>query len=236
MSLILRADVDKPYGHSNLLRKVASKWVEDYFPIPVLGTVGYLSHLIEFLEYCNSVNVPGFIYHRTCTSPNARVSELLLWGKHKVCFHAENTRSFETFSEELNAFKKTSSPVVIESFTKHGSGKLKLGKYHYPAYEPEKYKIWSAEISTGFYFGNGIAKNENDLFAANAFFTNMFWMERDYRDPGMNDLQQLLDAAKKQDVVVLIHPCNFHSSKVVSSDFKQLVTRASEQNVSWKVY
>lgn len=236
MALILRVDVDKPYGHSNLIRKVASKIAEDYFPIPIVGSFKYLSHLVEFLEYCNAQHVSGFIYHRTCTAPNKKVIELLKSGGHKICFHAENTRSFETFSRELNSFKEKVNPLAVESFTKHGSGELKLGKYHYPLYEPEKYKDWSAKAGIGFYFGNGICKNENDLYPENSFFPNMFWMERAYRNPDFSDLQKLLDAAKKKDVVVLIHPCNFHSFKIVADDFKHLIRLSKEQNVSWKVY
>ena len=60
-------------------------------------------------------------------------------GGHKIGFHAENTRTIDTFSEELNVFKKKVSPAKVESFSKHGSGQLKLGKYHYPSFEPEKY-------------------------------------------------------------------------------------------------
>ncbi len=236
MSLILRVDVDKPYGHSNLIRKIASKVSEDYFPIPFVASFKYLSHLIEFLEYCNSQHVPGFIYHRNCTSPNKKTKELLIAGGHKVCFHAENTKNFETFSEELNSFKEKIKPLSVGSFTKHGSGQLKLGKYHYPPYEPEKYKDWGKKAATGFYFGNGICKNEMDLNSENGFFPNMFWIERDYRNPNFFDLQKLLDTAKKKDVVVLIHPCNFLSSKVVSDDFKLLVKLSKEQKVNWKVF
>lgn len=86
MSLILRADVDKPYGHSNLIRKVSSKWVEEFFSIPFFGSIGYLTHQIQFLEYCNSMHIAGFMYHRTCTAPNAEVFELLSSGGHKLCF------------------------------------------------------------------------------------------------------------------------------------------------------
>jgi hypothetical protein len=236
MSLILRVDVDKPYGHSNIIRKVASKVVEDYFSLPVVGNFKYLSHLIQFLEYCNAEQVPGFIYHRTCTIPNKKVKNLLKEGNHKLCFHAENTRSYETFSAELEAFKKAAAPIQVSSFTKHGSGALKLGKHHYPPYEPEKYKEWAASSHTAFHFGNGIGKNAKDLYAENNFFENMFWMEHDYRDPAFCELQPLLDAAKTNDVVVLIHPCNFHSYKKVADDFKRLVSLSKEQHIEWNVF
>jgi hypothetical protein len=203
MALILRADVDKPYGHANLPRKIASKVVEDYFPIP-FGHYKYLSHLIQFLRYCNENRVPGFMYHRICTRPNAEVVKLLNEGGHKLGFHAENTRSPETFSAELKLFREKVKPLEVTSFTKHGSGTLKLGKYHYPPYEEDKYKAWAPKEHIGFYFGNGICKKAEDLYSVNGFFPSMFWIERDYRDPGFNDLKQLVSCAATKDVVT--HP------------------------------
>jgi len=236
MALILRVDVDKPYGHSGLVRKIASKIAEDYFSIPVVGSFKYLSHLVPFLEYCNKENISGFIYHRQCTTPNEKVIKLLMSGGHKLGFHAENTRSFETFNEELCSFKEKVKPIQVESFTKHGSGTLKLGKHHYPPYEPEKYKDWSERAGSRFYFGNGICKNEIDLYSEEGFFSNMFWIERDYRDPDFFDFPKLLSAAKNKDVVILIHPCNFHAFKTVADDFKLLVRLSKEQKIEWKIF
>jgi hypothetical protein len=236
MALILRVDVDKPYGHSNLIRRIASKFVEDYYPIPLFGSFKYLSHLRKFLKYCNSQDVPGFIYHRMCTVPNDTISKLLKKGNHKVCFHAENTRSMETFSEELQLFKEKVAPFKVESFTKHGSGLIKLGKHHYAPYEPEKYKEWAKELNIAYHFGNGICKQESDLCQENGFFSNMFWIERDYRDPSFFELEKLIEAAKNHDVVVLIHPCNFHTYHEVENDFKKLVELSKEQKVNWKVF
>ncbi|HXC04930.1 MAG TPA: hypothetical protein VNZ86_09275, partial [Bacteroidia bacterium] len=174
MALILRVDVDKPYGHSNLIRKVASKVSEDYFKIPLFSGISYLSHFIRFLEYCNANGVPGFMYHRMCTIPDQHVNELLKAGGHQLGFHAENTRTSATFAAELKRFRQQTS-LPVNSFTKHGSGTLKLGKHHYPPYEPGKYKVWAQQEGIGYYFGNGICTSAADLFAVNGFFENMFW-------------------------------------------------------------
>src|ERR1041385_3333452 len=104
MPLILRFDVDKPYGNAGLLRRVMSKLVEDYW-FPRLDAFGYLSHLAAFLRYCNEQKIQGLFYFRLCTLPNDEIKTLLKQGNHKVGFHAENTRSFETFSDELKSFK-----------------------------------------------------------------------------------------------------------------------------------
>jgi hypothetical protein len=234
MALILRADVDKAYGRSNFIKRVASKLAEDYW-FPSVTSLGYLSHVVDFAQFCDSQKIKGVFYHRLCTAPFINVQNILIQGGHKIGFHAENTKTAESFLDELNQFKKKTNLQNIDSFTKHGSGTLKLGKHHYPVYEPEKYIEWSSKYGIAYYFGNEICKNKEELLAQNNFFADMFWVEREYRHPDFCEFQQLLDVARTDDVVVLIHPCNFCASKVVSDDFKQLVKLSNEQNVSWKI-
>ena len=236
MVLILIVYFDKPYGNSNLVRKISSKIIEDFFPKPFIGTYKYLSHLINFLEYCNENEVPGFIYHRVCTTPNKKVIDLLIKGGHKLGLHAENTRSYETFIEEYTTLKSKVNNLPIDSFSKHGSGNIKLGKFHYPNYEPENYLNWSKKSGVNYFFGNDICKNEQDLDQKDGFFPNIFWIERDYRHPDFFELEKLINAAKKKDVVVLIHPCNYDSTLDVKEDFKRLVNLAKNEGVEWKVY
>lgn len=236
MPLILRVDVDKPFGHSNLIRKISSKVFEDIIGTPPLKFYKYLSHLIEFLEYCNSEKISGFIYHRICTSPNKKVTDLLIDGKHKFGLHAENTKSYETFLSEFHDLKKRNPKLIIESFTKHGSGQLKLGKYHYPIYEPAKYREWSKKANIKYHSGNGIAQNTNDLLCKNDEFDNVFWLEREYRNEDLFEIEKIIELAKTEKVVVLIHPCNYHSFKVVKDDFQNLVNLSKKEKVDWIVY
>jgi hypothetical protein len=235
MSIILRADIDKPYGNSKLIRKIASKLEEDYVSFRLLNSKKYLTHLISFLEYCNSVNVPGIMYFRHCTIPNEKVINLMKKGGHKIGFHAENTRSLESFTNELNLFKEKVKPHSVESFSKHGSGELKLGKFHYPLFEPEKYLEWAKKLNITYISGNDIATNATDLYPQENYFSKIFWLEREYRSRDFFDLLQVVDAAKNNDVVVLIHPCNFDSTKAVRDDFKELVDLAKKNNVNWKI-
>lgn len=236
MSLILRVDVDKPYGHANLVRKVASKLTEDYWFPQFLLKDKYLTHLVAFLELCNREKVQGFIYFRTCTHPDEKVLRLLNEGGHKIGFHAENTRSVETFSAELNSFKKSLSGCQVDSFTKHGSGTLKLGKHHYAPYEPDKYKKWATDLAIKYYFGNGICNSVDDLKCENSFWPNMFWIEREYRTDKFSQIDSLVSASVDNDVVALVHPCNFVTSAEVSNDFKDLIRLSKQKNVKWKVF
>ena len=238
MALILRVDVDKPFGNHTLPRKIISKIIEDYYGKPLLSAPQYLSHLKTFLENCNAKNVPGFIYHRICTCPNDEIINLLKVGGHKVGLHAENTTSYKTFSDEvdcLNSLLKDKQ-IEVDSFSKHGSGQLKLGKHHYPFYEPEKYLQWAKEKKISFYFGNDIGKNESDFILQDSFFPSVFWIEREYRSQEFSSFEQLLNLAEKEDIGVLIHPCNYVTSKVVADDFNSLIELAKQRKVAWKVF
>jgi hypothetical protein len=235
MSLILRVDVDKPYGNSNIIRKIASKIEEDFISFNLLSKSKYLTHLIDFLKFCNTHNVPSLLYFRHCTVPNAAVIKLIKEGGHHIGLHAENTRSFESFKEELNLFREKVKPLKVDSFSKHGSGKLKLGKYHYAPFEPEKYLEWSQKLDIKYISGNDTAQNKDDLISKNNYFSKIFWIEREYRSNHFFELSKVVQAAKINDVVVLIHPCNFDSTKAVSDDFKELIHLAKIQQVSWKI-
>jgi hypothetical protein len=235
MSIILRVDVDKPYGNSNFLRKICSKLEEDYVSFRILNSKKYLTHLIGFLEFCNTNKVPSILYFRHCTIPNKKVLDLIKIGGHKIGLHAENTRSFETFKNELSLFRKKLNSEKVDSFSKHGSGNLKLGKYHYPPFEPQKYLEWSKSLDIRYISGNDIAEKKEELFAANNYFSRIFWIEREYRSKDFFDLKKVVDAAKENDIVVLIHPCNFDSTKAVLDDFIELIRLAKMENVSWKV-
>ncbi len=231
MPFLLRVDIDKPYGHHSLFAKIISKIREDY-TFPALDALNYLKPTIDFLKFCNSLEVPAFLYFRNCTVPNKEVMQLISAGDHLIGFHAENTKSIETFQQELNAFKQQINKEV-KYFTKHGSGVLKLGKYHYAPYEPEKYIAWSRQLGMDFSLGNGIASSLNDLVPEKGFYKNMFWLESDYRNEGLNKIEDLIEFAKDHIVPLVIHPANFYSRVEVKEDLRRIIELAKVNNISW---
>ncbi len=236
MSLILRVDVDKPYGHGNLIQKIASKITEDYFRLPFVHSLYYLHAQTKLLDFCNAHGVQGIFYQRSCTLPNKKVLNLIETGGHKIGFHAENTRSKETFSAEIELFKSKLLNHSINSFTKHGSGQLKLGKHHYPKYEPDKYIAWAKDLNLKFPFGNEIGDSAESLIAKDNFHSSMFWMERDYRHSSFSSLEQLIELAKTEQIVVIVHPANFATFKDVQEDLKTLFTLAKANEIKWEVF
>lgn len=236
MAIILRADVDKPYGKHTILRKVASKVKEDYFPKMHLHS-GYLSHLKEMLQLCNTSNIQGTFFHRICTVPDSETIELLSAGNHEWGLHLENSRSENTFIQEWNEFRKYPSCSQTSSFSKHGSGVHKLGKYHYPIYEPEIYKNWADKNNFQFPSGNGIASCKEDLFKdETGFFKSIFWLEPNYRNSGFANVESLIEAALESDVVALIHPCNFVADPITRKDFELMIELASKNSISIKAF
>ncbi len=233
MALILRVDVDKPYGHHTLIRRIFSKLVEDYIPsYPI--KFGYLSHLKHFIRYCNDNKISGTFFHRICTSPDEETLDLLIFGNHKIGLHLENSVNIKEFLKEVAALQKAVPQIAINCFSKHGSGIHKLGKYHYPKYEPELYRSWEKKTGHKFYSGNNIATCSEDLLAFDGFFSNIFWMEPAYRSPNFHKVEDLIAIAVDYDVVILIHPCNYISDVVTRKEFHKLVKLAVDKQIDWK--
>ncbi len=231
MALILRIDVDKPYGNSSLFKRIISKFSEDVLILRCHG-MGYLSHLKKLILFCNEQKIQGYFFHRICTAPTAEIIELYKSGGHIAGLHAENTRSYETFSAELNSLSKLTGQRT-ESFTKHGSGDLKLGKYHYAPYEPEKYSEWAKTSGCRFHFGNLAIDKAENLTCKNDFYPYMFWIDKEYRYSGLDKIEDVTELAKTKDVPVLIHPCEFITSQTARNDFEKLVELAKQKSIRW---
>lgn len=232
MSLVLRVDVDKPYGRATFMQKVLSK-VSENFWFPAISTFGYLSHLKIFLNFLSEENIMSHIYFRKCTLPPNRWLDDSLLDGHMIGFHAENTLNFETFKKEFEEVQVHFFPVKISSFTKHGSGEWKAGRNHYPPYEPDKYLEWAEALGIPFLFGNGIVKKSSEFSVQNQFYPSMFWINKLYRDCERFTLQWAIDVAKENNIIIIIHPSNFLACEQVESDMRKIVTLARQQNVSW---
>ncbi len=237
MGLILRIDIDKPFGNNTFLRKVISKIREDYYFPPIIS-FGFLDQVYQFATLLHSHKIPAIFYFRNCTTPYKTLLKKLISMNHSIGFHAENTKSIETFSEELKLFSQNIGIEInnLHSFTKHGSGYYKLGKNHYPLYEEEKYKDFSKKAGLAFYFGNGQLNDFNSVINRNksSFYKDVFWIEEGYRDLQNMSIEQLVTNAKNIDIPVLIHPENYYNRKQTQEDFNKLLQLSSEQQIFWK--
>src|SRR5690348_6770036 len=132
MSLIIRIDVDRPYGRVPFARHVLSRLSSDLY-VPRLPFCGYLTELKVMLEMINRASARAYVFFRRCTLPSPPIVDLLREGNHQPGLHLENSRSFETFREETKNIEKHLGKKV-SAVSKHGSGGSKYGLRHYAPY------------------------------------------------------------------------------------------------------
>jgi hypothetical protein len=223
MALIIRIDVDRPYGRNPLTRHALSRLSSDlYFPrIPAFG---YLSELKTMLSWLNAVEARAYVFFRRCTLPSNPVLDLLESGGHEVGLHLENSRTFDTFSQEVRILESHFSKRIL-AMSKHGSGNGKYGFHHYPPYEPDKYKEWAERASMRVFLGNledpTLAPVTTDKGLLT--FPSAFWLEPYWRDTTTFTIDWLLERARKQDIVLLVHPENILADSRLSADFQRLI-------------
>jgi hypothetical protein len=233
MSLVLRIDADKPYGRATFLQKVMSKMCEDYW-LPKISSLGYLRPLKKCLVFLAEEKIRAHIYFRKCTLPPKSWLNGSLLNGHKLGLHAEDTRSFETFKKELEEVQAHFDSKKLSSFTKHGSGKWKGGRNHYPPYEPDKYLKWAEVLGIPFLFGNHENTNElSKFYGQHQFYPSAFWIDRPYTNHDQSTLQMVIDIAKERNLIILIHCDSFVSDKQVERSMRRLIFMARQQNVSW---
>jgi hypothetical protein len=230
MSLIVRIDVDRPYGRRPLARHVLSRVSSDWY-LPRVSAFGYLRELEVILETLNSYGAPSYIFFRKCTYPSDRVMQLIDEGGHTIGLHLENSRSFEMFQAEKRALEKVAGRKIL-ACSKHGSGGAKFGFAHYAPYEPEKYLPWAVSEGMNLLLGNLEdptipPQTHGDVL----FYPSAFWLEPSWRDTKRFTVDWLKDYTRERDVVMLIHPENVLADERLTAEFSDLVQTLSATTV-----
>jgi hypothetical protein len=223
MALIIRIDVDRPYGRRPLARHLLSRLSSDLY-FPKLAAFGYLGELQTMLGWLNEAQARAYVFFRRCTLPSLCILDLLNTGHHQIGLHLENSRSFDTFLDEAQMVERNVGQKVL-AVSKHGSGGAKFGFHHYPPYEPEKYVEWARKSSMRLFLGNledptlDSEPGDSDLLV----FPSAFWLEPHWRDTQRFTVDWLLDRAQRQDIVLLVHPENVLADPQLVADFKKLI-------------
>jgi hypothetical protein len=223
MALIIRVDVDRPYGKHPLTRHVLSKLGSDYF-FPKVEPLGYLKELKVMLRLLNEAQARAYVFFRQCTLPSASVIELLEAGRHEIGLHLENSRSFSTFSKEKQLLEHHIGKPTV-ALSKHGSGVFKYGRHHYAPYEAEKYIAWAQEAKMRVFFGNLEDPSCEPVTNGHSFawFPAAFWLEPHWRNTDRFPVDWLTTQARKRDVVLLVHPDNVLESAELTRSFTHLL-------------
>jgi hypothetical protein len=221
MSLIIRIDVDRPYGRRPFHRHVLSRISSDLY-LPTLPFLGYLNELRTILVWLNTCEARACVFFRRCTLPSKQIVELLEAGQHEIGLHLEDSRSFTTFSHELLLLERHTGKK-IQVVSKHGSGGGRFGRHHYAPYEPQRYIEWANQAGMRLFLGN----LEDPRLAPKhvgglEVFPSAFWLEPSWRDTEQFPVEWLNDYARHHDVTLLIHPENVLSQANLLADFKKL--------------
>lgn len=223
MALIIRIDVDRPYGKSPLIRHLLSRLSSDLY-FPKVSSFGFLAELQTMLSWLNDAGARAYVFFRRCTLAPKPLLGLLEAGRHEIGLHLENSRSFETFCEEKRIVEDHFERKVL-AVSKHGSGCTKFGFHHYAPYEPDKYVGWAQQASMRLFLGNledptlEPTKVSSDLW----FFPSAFWLEPAWRDSDKFSVEWLGEHARDRDIVLLVHPENVLADPELMADFKRLI-------------
>lgn len=223
MALIIRIDVDRPYGKQPLLRHLLSRLSSDMY-FPKIGPLGYLKELHTILHMLNESKARAYIFFRRCTLPSSSIMKLIEDGGHEIGLHLEDSRSFDHFVAEKHRLEKhVGRPVLAVS--KHGSGGTKYGLHHYAPYEPDKYMAWARQCRMKLFLGNlenpSLGSSTDD--AGLHVYPAAFWLEPSWRDTKTYTVDWLLAQAASSDIVVLLHPENVLADPVLTEEFKRLL-------------
>ena len=218
MALIIRIDVDRPYGKQGFVRHVASRLSSDLC-LPRMPGLRYLDELKSILRILNANGRSAHVFFRKCTYPTPEVCALMDEGGHQFGLHLENSRSAETFNEELLSLEQILGRSVT-GFSKHGSGVLHLGRHHHSPYEPEKYLPWGKDAGMRYFLGNLENPELSPVQDGELLcYPSAFWLEPHWRDTKRFPLEWLLREAAERDVVMLLHPDNVTSSAEIMREF-----------------
>jgi hypothetical protein len=224
MALIVRMDIDRPYGRKPLYRHVMSRVSSDHW-LPPMKAAGYLNELQEVFSILAKYKARAYAFFRQCTRPSQEIISLMANGGHEAGLHLENSRSFESYLLEKQSLEKHLGRAVT-AFSKHGSGGAKFGRNHYAPYEPENYVAWGDRSGMKHFFGNLEEPEICSFMSENGLicFPAAFWLETPWRDTRKYPVEWLLENGKKRDVVLLIHPENVLASSELTKDFHRLLS------------
>ncbi len=229
MALIIRIDVDRPYGRRPPVRHFLSRLSSDLY-FPRVAAFGFLAELRTMLTWLNEQKARAHVFFRRCTLPSRSILELLDAGCHQIGLHLENSRSFATFLEEKQIVEHYLGRRVL-AVSKHGSGGMRFGFHHYAPYEAEKYIEWARDVSMRLFLGNLQDPSLEPTDAGDLLvFPSAFWLEPPWRDTKKFTVDWLMDHARHRDIVLLVHPENLLADPGLIGDFKKVI-RALESRI-----
>jgi len=223
MALIIRIDVDRPYGKKPFFRHVLSRLGSDLY-FPKIDAFGYLKELKFILQMLNERKAKAYIFFRRCTLPSKSILDLITKGGHEIGLHLENSRTFDSFLTEKKMLERHIGKPIL-AVSKHGSGGTKYGFHHYAPYEPDKYLEWARQSGMKLFLGNLEDPSIRPSVDETGFhiYPSAFWLEPAWRNTEMFTIDWLVSQVNFIDIVLLIHPENVLADPTLSEEFNRLL-------------
>ncbi len=222
MGILLRIDVDNPYGYSDLLRKTFNFFALNYFfpPLPKL----HLSNFKKLLEDLEDRGIPVNFFFKPKTLPSKELSVQII-KRNEVGLHAVQVHTFEKFEEEL---KKVNARFgnKVRGFSKHGHWRNWVGERgSVPGYNPNKLLKYARKAKLKYFAGN----YENPTYKPEIvqgvhYFPSAFWLNERFRNKKFT-LNWLFQNSQVRDIVVLMHPWEWVTLKQVREAYEKILTK-----------
>ncbi|MFX1515639.1 MAG: hypothetical protein ACFFC6_04960 [Promethearchaeota archaeon] len=226
MPIILRIDVDNPYGWNTFPKKVLNYFSINFRRLPIRYSIlGYLNYANKLFERLEMAQVPASWFFLVQTRPSKQLQQSLLKAKHEIAYHAERTSSLKNFKSDLRILSKNLTTSIL-GFSKHGSGKRKLSKYHTAKYNLDSLTQFGQEVDFKYFSGNDETPSSNLIKMNNLqVFPGAFWLNENYRDISKYSIDWLLEKASTgKTFVVLTHPHAWATSQKEKNDLEKLIS------------
>jgi hypothetical protein len=216
VGLILRHDVDNPYvgelGFGLARRKFVwtLNWYRQYGPLgeklPGFTWFKYLHATKRLFEVEKSLGIEGSWYFRTRTKPYATLRKAMFQNDCEVSFHADRTEDENRFLADMKYTIGRGRPL---GFTKHGSARdeAEAHKARIEIYDPTRCLQLAKTQGFKYFCGNGTNPEEEwKVTDGVLYFPSVFWIQTGYMNDEKYTLEWLIEAQRKRDIVLLIHP------------------------------
>lgn len=219
MTVILRVDVDNPYGWNTPLMLMLN-YLRTEMSFPRIQKLGYLKHLKSLIKDLNDRGIPATFFLKTITIPK---DASILKG-HEIGLHVVYALNYNQFLEELRQLSRKID-TKIRGFSKHGSGTQKLTRKHAWQYSPRKYVEWAQRARLEYFSGNRENPLEKPYRTGNViFFPSAFWLQKSRREERFN-IAWLATTSEQRDIVVLLHPFRWGTDRQVREDYELVVSK-----------
>ena len=221
MAILLRVDVDNPYGYKTFREKTLNYLALKY-DFPKIDTLGYLRYLKILLKDLEERGITATFFFKTTTIPKTNLRNQIL-KKHEVGFHAVRTRTFNEFSKDFNkvniAFKGE-----VYGMSKHGSG-IWVGKEkrHTREYNVSRCIKYAKKLGLKYFSGNDEdPRMEKTVVNGIIYYPSAFWINKKRRKPQFT-IEWLIEESSRKDIVVLLHPYEWATQYQIYRDYEKIV-------------